>query len=280
MDEIEKKIVDNYSVFGPKKCSEVYGLSYEKVLWLREKHGLSMNKKSRLKLLSESVKKGWVYREVIHKVDENQFISSFNKESSYLLGFIWGDGYICDSGTNNQIRIECLSYDMEHIIPIFNKTGEWTINKRVRINEINNKLKKEVTIVSTSNKNLVNFLKSVDYKNKSEASPYKIYNLIPLNLQKYFIQGWIDADGCFYWNEKNKQRQFCLSGSYNQNWQIIEMLFNNMGIRYNIIRVNKKNKYSCVRITNKKDITILGNYIFSDVIVLKRKYDKFLKMIK
>ena len=112
-------------------------------------------------------------------------------------------------------------------------------------------------------------------KNKSIASPEKIFNLIPSELKKYFILGWVDADGCFYWNEKYKLRQFYLSGSFEQNWNVFESLLIQLEIEYKIVRVNKKTSYSNVRITGKNNILKLGEYIFSDMIPFQRKYDKY-----
>lgn len=214
--------------------------------------------------------KYWRNRIVKHNVDEKLFTNMFTKESSYLLGFIWGDGYISNGGTNKQIRIECVSEDMNQLFSILKNTGNWCINKRKRINK-----KREVTIASTSNKELVEFLISNDYKNKSIASPEKIFNLIPSELKKYFILGWVDADGCFYWNEKYKLRQFYLSGSFEQNWNVFESLLIQLEIEYKIVRVNKKTSYSNIRITGKNNILKLGEYIFSDMIPFQRKYDKY-----
>jgi len=219
--------------------------------------------------------KYWKNRIIKHKVNENLFISDFTKESSYLLGFIWGDGYISNGGTNKQIRIECVSDDINKLMPIMKKTGVWCFNKRKRINK-----KREVTIASTSNKELIEFLIKNNYKDKSNMTPEKIFNLIPSQYEKYFILGWIDADGCFYWNEKHKLRQFYLSGSFEQDWGVFEQILNQLDVQYKIIRVNNKTKYSHIRVTGKLNINKLGNYIFDDIIPFQRKYDKYKLIIK
>ncbi len=213
--------------------------------------------------------KYWRNRVVTHKVNEEFFISNFIKESVYLLGFIWGDGYISNSGTNKQIRIECVSDDIDQLIPLMNTTGQWTINRRQRKN------RKPVKLASTSNKELVEFLIENDYKLKSIETPTKIWEAIPDELKKYFILGWIDADGCFYWNEKHKLRQFYISGSYEQKWDVFEKLLASLGIQYKVIRINKKIKYSNIRVTGRKNINKLGKYIFDDIIPFQRKYDKY-----
>ena len=60
-----------------------------------------------------------------------------------------------------------------------------------------------------------------------------------------------------------------------------------LNIKYSIARKqqlqnNKVNKFSIIRITNRKGIKILGDYIYqnyeNDKIGLQRKYDKFVKI--
>lgn len=214
--------------------------------------------------------KYWKNRIVKHTINEDVFMKNITKESAYLLGFIWGDGYISNSGTNKQIRIECVSEDINQLKEIMKKTGIWCFNCRKRINK-----KREVTIASASNKELVEYLIENDYKNKSIVSPEKIWNLIPDKFKKYFILGWIDADGCFYWNEKYKLRQFYISGSYEQNWIVFENLLKSLNVEYKIIRISNKTKYSHIRVTGKLNINKIGNYIYNDVIPFQRKYEKY-----
>lgn len=274
MNELEKNVINDYPLLGPKQCSIKYNLSYNKILWVREKYSLLVNKDNLSKIHIISARAGWKNRIIIHSVDENVFMKNFTKESVYLLGFIWGDGYVSNGGTNKQIRIECVSEDIEALKPVLEKTGKWTYNKRMRLNK-----KREVTIATTSNKKLINFLVENDYKNKSMATPEKIWNKIPDEFKKYFILGWIDADGCFYHNNKWNLNQFYLSGSYEQDWTVFEKLLNELNIKYKIQRMKNKTKYSCIRTTNRKEIKKIGNYIYDNLIPLKRKHDKYMLII-
>ena len=92
--------------------------------------------------------------------------------------------------------------------------------------------------------------------------------------------GWIDADGCFYWNEKYKLRQFYISGSYEQNWNVFENQLNLLNVEYKIIRISGKTKYSCIRVTGKVNINKIGIYIFNDIVPFQRKYEKYKLIIK
>ncbi len=274
MKELEKNVINDYPLLGTKACMIKYHVSYGKIRWICEKHKLLVNRDKLSEIHAVNAYNSWKNRIIKHSINENIFIKNFTKESVYLLGFIWGDGYINNNGKNNQIRIECVSEDIEALKFVLEKTGKWTYNKRMRVNK-----KREVTIASASNKELIKFLVENEYKNKSISTPEKIWNKIPNEFKKYFILGWIDADGCFYHNNKWNLNQFYLSGSYEQDWTIFEKLLNELNVKYKIQRIKNKTKYSCIRITNRNEIKKMGNYIYDNLIPLKRKHDKYMLII-
>jgi len=53
--------------------------------------------------------------------------------------------------------------------------------------------------------------------------------------------GLIDDDGCFYFNEKNKIRQFYVTYSFDQDWSHMINLFNEINVtQYEIRKVENK----------------------------------------
>ena len=117
-----------------------------------------------------------------------------------------------------------------------------------------------------------------NYGTKTVSTP-TIFNIVPEKYQKYFLRGWIDGDGCFYSNKKSGSNQFALSGSYTQDWTVIEDIFKQYDTKYTIQRIitKKADRYSCIRITNRKAIGVLSSLIYSDQydsIGLKRKFNK------
>ena len=123
-----------------------------------------------------------------------------------------------------------------------------------------------------------------DYLEKSLKTPNKILSNIPNELVKYFLLGIIDGDGCFYYNRENYLRQFVISGTYNQDWNLFVEIFNKIGVeKYKIENYKKKSEYSQIKITNKKDIKIIGDFIYSSIqednIGLNRKYKKYKDLI-
>jgi hypothetical protein len=272
---IEEFVIENYFLLGNKKCTEILNVNKSVISNITTKYKLKMDDIIKRKFNSESkIKKDGDY-----KVNTNKFISDIDENGSYILGLLWADGYLNKDKKNNSISIECIKDDMVYFKTIFNKTGEWGYNERLRTNK-----KNKVVRLTTNNKYLKDYLSENDFLDKSLSSPTKILNKIPSKLTHYFLLGIIDGDGCFYYNEKRNLRQFSITGSLLQDYSVFEDIFNKLNIKYTIRRIkNSKTGYSQIRISNKSDIKKIGDFIYSDIndnkIGLPRKYDKYLKII-
>lgn len=156
------------------------------------------------------------------------------------------------------------------IKPIFLKSGKWTQAVRKREN------RSQSLLLTVSNKELVLYLESKNYLIKSGANPNILYD-IPEDLQKYWWRGYLDADGCIYYNKNRCLKQLCFSLTYSQDWTFCEDLFNKMNIKYKVLlNKTKKSKSSVIRIL-ALDIIKLCDYIYSgEQFGYKRKYDKYL----
>lgn len=207
------------------------------------------------------------------RINMDDFYHINKKEVSYFLGLLWSDGYI--SKNNNSIGIESVSEDIKNMKSILNNIGKWSYHERMKNNC------KPITNLTICDKYLHEFFVENDYLEKSLKSPTKIVSKIPEKLISYFLLGIIDGDGCFYYKKETYTRQLIISGTHEQDWSIFEKIFNKIGIKnYRIEKYKKeKSEYSQIRITNYKDIVLLGNYIYStieeDFIGLERKYLKF-----
>lgn len=280
-------VINNYYNIGPKKCSENLNIKYSRVIHIADRFNLKVSKKCNSKNRSlGQIKRFENYEKPYeeYSVNPNVFINCITNEAAYVLGLLWADGYISNSGRNRYIRIECLSSDMEHFSKILNKTGNWNYSNRIRKNEkgLN---KKPVTVANISNEPLYEFLTSVDFSEKSTESPDKMISLFKKdNLIKSFILGVIDGDGCFYFNKKYGLRQFTITSSFNQDWNYVEEIFKKSEIKYKIIRrENKTSGYSQIRVLNRENIKKIGDYIYGEETIeygLQRKIEKFKKIIE
>lgn len=275
----EEFIIANYSIIGLKECAKVLSTTKGKIQTIVTKHKLKVNKKCKSIILSNS----HIKKQDEHNVNISIFTKNLSKESVYILGLLWADGYIAknikDKKQKYDINLECVDVDMRYFKTILDNIGTWNYYSRQRDNN------KPSTKATTNNRELLEYLTKHNYSNKSVMSPCSIIKTIPNELLKYFLLGVIDGDGCFYFNQKHFLRQFTISGSLNQDWTAFENIFTSLGITYKINRrPNSKNGSSEIRILNKLNIKKLGDFIYSsiseDKIGLNRKYVKYLSIVK
>jgi hypothetical protein len=195
----------------------------------------------------------------------------YNKEFCYLLGFLWSDGYI----ERYRIGIEILSDDAKDIVSDIKSIKFLNICESSRVR----KGRRPQTNIYFCSSKIYDSYFSKYYSNKSVDSPIKLLEVIPNDLKRYFYLGLIDGDGCFYFNEKNKTRQFYVTSSFEQDWSHMVNLFNDIGIfQYEIRKVENKNgnKSSFIRVKKYDEIKRLFKYLYPGgyEFGLKRKYDK------
>lgn len=208
------------------------------------------------------------------KVDFNYLINPTSKFSAYILGFIWGDGYI--NWKTQRVSIEIVKTDFDEISS-FIDLSNWLTYTR------NRKGRKEQIYSCISDTKIIEFLKSNGFENKSGKCPSKIINFFDKQVLHYWFRGYSDSDGCFYINHKNYLRQYSLASTYDQDWSVIKTLCNNLDIQnYQIQqRLTKNGNSSCFRISKAKEIFKFGNFIYQDYnnLGLERKYNKYLEII-
>lgn len=270
--KIEKDIlIKEYPKKGAKYCSDNLNRTIISIQSMSGKLNLKLNSDAKTK----NLKKSHIKTFDKYKIHPAQFLNIKTPEVAYFLGFLWADGHITKKYYN--INIEIQEDDMIELITHFNKIGIWNEYIRKRKNW------KTQSQISTSNYHIHQFLSENDYLDKSQKSPNKILNKIPINLQHYFFRGWIDGDGCFRENKGNYF--FAIAGTANQPWASFKNVLKHVFIKnYKIINIkNKKGSGDILKITNKKDIVKLGDYIYknyeSDKIGLSRKYNIY-KTIK
>jgi hypothetical protein len=206
-------------------------------------------------------------KQKVNNIKNNLFTDNINECTCYILGLLWADG----SMYGNMISLESVKEDVESLKKVFLDTGEWNIRYR------NREHWKPQMVYHISNKEFSTFLKSNDYDKKSYISADKILQKIPDNLKNYWLRGYWDGDGCFYFNSTSKVVQCTATSTYEQDWTFLENIYKNLNIKYSIRRVKKqKSSYSQIRITNQKDSLKLINYLyaFEDKLGFKRKKEK------
>lgn len=172
------------------------------------------------------------------------------------------------------------------MLPIFNVLEEWGYSFEKRRQET---WVDQVRFVSKY-RSMHSFLIDNNYHNKSGASANLILSKIPDHLKPLFFRGLSDADGCFYVSKTNSTRQYCIASCFDQEWDFLEELLNNLTIKYSLKRVNRQtkegklNSYSRIRFVSPDNITKWGNYIYSSYgvegIGLPRKHAKYVECFR
>jgi hypothetical protein len=204
----------------------------------------------------------------------------------YLLGFLWADGHLGQQRNLLNCGTTIQEEDGKVLLDIFNKFKIFT-TKYYKSKKVN---KKDVVCFYTRNQTFCKLLYSYGYKNKSLISPDKLLNDIPRNIQHYWWRGFTDGDGHISIREQScgnrwKTCKYALYGSYDQDWNFVKDLGENLGINFKYLqRIRDSGRASEVHIVTRKHIIIVGNYIYqnfeNDGIGLYRKYIKFLEIIE
>jgi hypothetical protein len=142
------------------------------------------------------------------------------------------------------------------------------------------------------------FLEENDYHLKSSSGdPRKILSLIPDDIKHYWWRGFLDGDGCVYFNEEKPSHlsphKILFTSHFSQNWRFVEDLCQDLEISKPSItagqRYSKTEDGKRVRNGKSSNANIycflnnfkLGSYIWPDDeldIGLSRKFDKWKKI--
>jgi|688.fasta_scaffold407090_2 hypothetical protein len=194
-----------------------------------------------------------------------------SNELSYILGYLWADASI--SKKYNSVILECVKEDIDEVLPLFNIFPKLKLSGRKREN------KKDQSSISISIKEFTDFLKDMDYLDKSFKSPDKILDIIGNDKMNFFYRGVSDGDGCFYHSKDFKLIHYVVSSSYDQDWDYMINLCRFLNIeKYTTDKILNENghKHSRFRIINNKDIIKFGDFIYGgEYFGLSRKLNKF-----
>lgn len=264
----------NYSSFGAKKCSEILGRKQSTIHACAQRFGLKVEKGVSSMIKSKAA------RDYHNTLSKNiQFKEGFTPESSYLLGYAWADGCLPTGRTgliisttppdDKNLDIICpLTSDNWKKTQVPSKNG-WSDKITYRLNDTD----------------LGHRLFELGYGPGRTTYP-EILNKLPESLHIYWFRGLIDGDGCWYFNNKHKLRQFQITSNINQNWDFVEEFFKNSNVEYTIDRrivCEGTKSRSNIRVFGHSNILRLGDLIYDtfreDKIGLERKYQKWLECI-
>lgn len=291
-DEEIQKLKELYPKKGALYCSNLLNRGQNSIITkasrLKIKRPLCYLQKRMKNNVSKYIRQK---RKLEDKINIKNYFNINTKEKAYVFGLLWGDGNLSKGYNKNDkyIGFTMIFTDFIEVKKYFNsfcRDRKWKFYIRNRIG--NRNYKKSVSC-GLYDKFLSKFLILLDFDKKSYVRIKKVLNYFcgkNKNLLRYFWRGYLDADGCFFYNKKGYSHRLNFSSTYNQNWSDhIKYMKKKIGIRSckSYKRINKiGNRNSCLEIGPILDIIKFGNYIYDgyeyDQIGLKRKYKKFLKI--
>lgn len=208
----------------------------------------------------------------------DEFLVNLNlPENVYFLGLLWADGFVTKYGFD----IYAVTDDFKSIEKYLSDMGITTIYERQAKKDGKNfgRVSKVGKICSIA---LRDFLIENDYDKKSFVAPKKILSKIPEHLKHYWWRGYFDGDGCLYVGTRNS---LAFWSTIEQDWSCLLGLYKSLSIESVVnkyVRKGGKHKASSVEVRKADMILNVMGYLYKnyDEIGLKRKYEKYIKLVK
>lgn len=242
-----------------KQLSKIYGIGELAIRRILNEHNIKHQRSNRKYVFNEK------YFDVID-----------NEHKSYWLGFIYADGY--HNIQRHSLTINLQEKDIDILWEFYkNIKCEKNVNRYY-----NSKYKKFYANISLQHPHLSEtLLKQGVPNNKSFKIKFPSDNIVPYELKKHFIRGYLDGDGCVSYPQNKSKISWSMVGNYdflNGLKTYIEENLNNYKI--NLSKCNHSNVYTIGK--GGRFVTqIFLDWIYKDAtIYLQRKYDKYLEIVK
>lgn len=212
----------------------------------------------------------------MYVADWSFFSKIDTSQKAYVLGFLWADGHNCISNNTVVTRLQA---------------GDRSILEKIK------------TCLQATHP-----VRDFSYLSKGKVRPYVIFSVvsrqisqdllrlgmvprktydskwpsIPLELERHFIRGYFDGDGCWYINYRS--RHFGGEVNFTSNKQFLVVMAEKIRIHTGLIfRPYNKQSLVCGGIAKggKNDMISFGQWIYKDAegLYLERKYRKYLETI-
>lgn len=212
-------------------------------------------------------------------INQNKFKTIIDAETTYWLGIIAGDGHLSKDGKIN------LSFKVEDIKLIEKFRIFLESTHPIKITETGTPyIKKDGTVskqatISICNSTLHNNLSKYFTNNKTQICNFPI---LPQNLEKYFILGLFDSDGCFGINNCCKTPMLTMSfvGTKNMVEKFQKILIENCDLNETKIQKTKSEYVVYCQYGGNKQLLRIAKYLYEDSnIFLERKKARCIKIL-
>ena len=204
-----------------------------------------------------------INRQNVSEINTNIFEVIDTEEKAYWLGFLYADGYV--SGKTNHIELALATKDKLHVQKFANFINfQGTINSnaiRTRISFQNKKMKEDlINLGCVPNKSLI-----IKFPQK---------NVLPKELIKHFVRGYIDGDGYIGLQQNGLERMGICSGSE----IFLRELVNVMNWKQNKVLLDKRSNAYSINWAGKTVYKMLFELYENAEVYLDRKHLKYIEI--
>lgn len=204
------------------------------------------------------------------KINHFYFNKIDTEEKAYFLGLLYSDGYIEKPNKYNNGRVS-LKLSQPDIYMVDKLRSIICPELKLQIKPAFNNIKEaaEISFISKQiNKDLHNL--GMLYGKVKEGRNYPV---ISDDLNRHFIRGYFDGDGCISIRERIKTNTVTIT-IYCPDIHFLNSLTNY--INFSVITKDKRHNVYILRLNNNKNKYSFLNYMYKNSsIFLKRKYDIF-----
>jgi hypothetical protein len=198
------------------------------------------------------------------KNDSFKFDKIDNKEKAYIIGFMLGDSYISEK---KDVELKIALRDKEVIEYISN-----IVKSNFQTSNILDKKKRRFPFVKMS-KRIEDITKFTGGNLKKDRH----YPIVRNDLEKYLLLGFFDAEGCVTFGHRKDRNRLWQKVSFTSSFSILVGLQQFLLKKLNIsTALRKKTNEDCyvLDICSKENVKTIIDYMYSDLVVLKRKFEK------
>lgn len=213
-----------------------------------------------------------------------EYFSSINSTNAYWIGFIYADGWVINDPINRnyELGIELQDQDLYHLQTFRDEIGG---NHKIKPKHFEGVIHKNKCVSITDSNVLRIYSKSIVLDlikwnvvpNKSDVSDYPI---LPNEFFIDFLRGYIDGDGCFYYDSKRQLMFIHITSAHKEVLDYIKMTLTSLyDISTSVYQESDKKYrlYCYIQSDCLKLCQLL--YYSNDIPYLKRKYEKYLKWL-
>lgn len=218
------------------------------------------------------------HRNYNQKIDHSYFSVIDTEHKAYWFGFLMADGYNDEKGKDIEITLKAEDIDHLRLLKEDLKAVAYNIkHKTVLLN--GNKYEAERLILYS--KQISDDLKSKGcVKNKSLIVQFPSDDALPVTLQRHFIRGYYDGNGCFSISIPSKSAKFAIDSNETFCHQIADIISNNVHDLTNTFKYYSRSRAGSISMTGRiNSLRILDWLYDQNTICLARKFNHFVEII-